>query len=530
MTIKNKWLKLRPDESEQITKIERYCNRGRIDKMDKNGFIHELYLVLNKDLNVDNIFFPKLEKLTLYGEDFRLQNADFLNLHKELKELKLSRCQLDYFPKLDNLQNLQILKVGGNNIFSLSGLKGLINLKEFSIALNNIQDLIEFKKISSSKKLHTLNLNHNNIISLEDIGSLLKLPNLRFINLAHNNITSLDGIEQLANHISLEELILKNNEIAELNITANIPNLKKINLNHNQISKITALRNLASLEQVDLSYNKIRRLENLDNLPNLKKITVTCNPLETLTELENLPSLELVENLRVTEWTQEKVDKLTHYLNNIGLYSYQLHLEDVFLDKDIYISDDESFLNIYRRECIAEFKINKYLSLKLMFDSHIGSETMIYVDDKPVNQCSFLLITIPVQDFVKTEAISSIDEVANSLNTIMEEDAYNLRNEIKPEEIFWGHCSNIQAWAEHDYDTRLLHSNLAFPVLKKLAEAGDPIARKVFKEEIAERYSSGVPSVTIFLREEGYLRYLSSEELASLNIFIEKDSNYFRNY
>lgn len=34
-------------------------------------------------------------------------------------------------------------------------------------------------------------------------------------------------------------------------------------------------------------------------------------------------------------------------------------------------------------------------------------------------------------------------------------------------------------------------STASFPLLKKLTEAGDPFARKVFKEEIAQRLESG---------------------------------------
>jgi hypothetical protein len=44
---------------------------------------------------------------------------------------------------------------------------------------------------------------------------------------------------------------------------------------------------------------------------------------------------------------------------------------------------------------------------------------------------------------------------------------------IPPEIRFWAHCSNLETWGENNYDTRLIHSNLAFPLLKKLTEAGD---------------------------------------------------------
>ena len=58
--------------------------------------------------------------------------------------------------------------------------------------------------------------------------------------------------------------------------------------------------------------------------------------------------------------------------------------------------------------------------------------------------------------------------------------------------------------------------NFAFPLLKKLTEIGDSIAKRVFKKEIAKRYASGHPAVIEFLEIEGYLKMLSSEELASI--------------
>jgi len=57
---------------------------------------------------------------------------------------------------------------------------------------------------------------------------------------------------------------------------------------------------------------------------------------------------------------------------------------------------------------------------------------------------------------------------------------------------------------------------LAFPLLKKLTEVGDPIALRVFREEIAKRYFEGNENVKKFLRIEGYLNYLTEEELENL--------------
>jgi len=161
------------------------------------------------------------------------------------------------------------------------------------------------------------------------------------------------------------------------------------------------------------------------------------------------------------------------------------------------------------RNNVREFKINDFLTLKLQ-----NNRTNIYVKNRKFIQCMYLLLNIPVDRIRDYDPIDSIDEAAEVLDRSLE--GSRSQHLITPEEEFVGHCSNIQVWAENDYDTRILHRNLAFPLLKRLSDAGDPIAKKKFKEEIALRYSSGHSTVIMFLSQNGYLRYLSSEELECL--------------
>jgi hypothetical protein len=158
---------------------------------------------------------------------------------------------------------------------------------------------------------------------------------------------------------------------------------------------------------------------------------------------------------------------------------------------------------------VREFKVNAYLTLKLQ-----NNRTNIYVKNRKFTQCMYLLLNIPVDRVRDYDQIDSIDEAAEVLDRSLE--GSRSQHLITPEEEFAGHCSNIQVWAENDYDTRILHRNLAFPLLKRLSDVGDPIAKKKFKEEIALRYSSGHSTVILFLSHSGYLKYLSSEELGCL--------------
>ncbi|UCC19876.1 MAG: hypothetical protein JSV62_00955 [Promethearchaeota archaeon] len=169
---------------------------------------------------------------------------------------------------------------------------------------------------------------------------------------------------------------------------------------------------------------------------------------------------------------------------------------------------------------MKEFKINQYITLKLeeeIIDKQENlkkTRTNIYVKGEKFQHCSFLLIDIPIENPTLISEITSIDEAEEKLDTSLDdEDRDPFEYIIPPETEFWGHCSNIQVWAENNYNTKLLHRNLAFPLLKKLTEVGDPIAKRIFKEEIAKRFASCHLTVIHFLLFENYLDYLSEEEL-----------------
>lgn len=127
---------------------------------------------------------------------------------------------------------------------------------------------------------------------------------------------------------------------------------------------------------------------------------------------------------------------------------------------------------------MLEFKVNDYLSLR-----NDGYKTQIYVNGIEFVQCKFLLINIPVDEVVSFEDIKSIDEAADNLDHSLE-DLNSRKQNIGQITEFWAHCSNLQVWAEQDYDTRLLHSNLSFPLLKKLTEVGEKLLKKPLRKKL----------------------------------------------
>ncbi len=185
-------------------------------------------------------------------------------------------------------------------------------------------------------------------------------------------------------------------------------------------------------------------------------------------------------------------------------YDEAVALQEGFEEEEYEEWDDEP------EPEIVCFEVNEFISLKLM-----GGETHIFVDGERFNQCRYVLLVDPLKNEGQRE-IGSIDEAQAMYNNDLEDEITPEQLGISHEQEFWAHSSNIQAWYENNYDTRLLHSNLSFPLLKKLADVGDMNAQKVFKEEIAKRFLSGYFPVILYLFREKYLDFLTSEEFSIL--------------
>ena len=155
---------------------------------------------------------------------------------------------------------------------------------------------------------------------------------------------------------------------------------------------------------------------------------------------------------------------------------------------------------------IKELIVNKWITLKL--ENYM---TNIYVDGKLFRQCKHLLFNIPSENIEDYDEINSIDE-AVGVYSEKANNIYPFDVNISPEAEFVGHCSNLQVWAENNYETRILHSNIAFPLLKKLCDAGDPQAKKVFTEQILKRFMTGHQTTITFLIEEEYIRFLEKKD------------------
>lgn len=147
------------------------------------------------------------------------------------------------------------------------------------------------------------------------------------------------------------------------------------------------------------------------------------------------------------------------------------------------------------------FPITEYLEVILTEDD----KTEIWIKGEHFMQCSHVLTTVQTNKIENVWLLDSVDDIKEATATIV----------IDPETRFFVHCSNIQAWVENNFDTGMLHSNLSFPLLKKLIEE-ECINSMILKEEIAKRFKHGSIEMKRFLFERKYLDSLSKEELSAI--------------
>ncbi|GAG80743.1 unnamed protein product, partial [marine sediment metagenome] len=125
--------------------------------------------------------------------------------------------------------------------------------------------------------------------------------------------------------------------------------------------------------------------------------------------------------------------------------------------------------------------------------------------DKLFRSCSnglVLMLNFPVENKIQYSSIDGFVEAAG-ISSLYDDWPSDTPYNVDKKTEFWGCCSNLQAWAENDYNPNLLFSQLAFPLLQILTDAGDLVAKKAYKKEIVNRMLRTPPIIST--NESGYL-------------------------
>ncbi|KAH9301532.1 hypothetical protein KI387_013115 [Taxus chinensis] len=150
-----------------------------------------------------------------------------------LKELYLSKNNLNKIEELGHLHQLRILELGSNSLRIMEGLQNMTLLQELWLGRNRIRS-----------------------VELCGLKSLIK------ISLQSNRLTSMFGFQDC---ISLEELYLSHNGISKMEGLSTLVNLRVLDVSSNKLTAIMGIENLVRLEDLWLNDNQIASLDGIDS-------------------------------------------------------------------------------------------------------------------------------------------------------------------------------------------------------------------------------------------------------------------------
>ena len=248
-----------------------------------------------------------------------------------LQELKLTWNKITKIKNIDKLVNLQELNLVGNMITEIKNIDKLVNLQVLCLAYNKIT---EIKNINNLVNLQALNLLGNNITEIKNIDNLV---NLQELTLSRNMITEIKNID---NFVNLQTLYLPQNNITELKNLDNLVNLQILDLTGNKITEIKNIDNLVNLQILKLSGNKITEIKNIDNLVNLHILKLSGNKITEIKNIDNLVNLQILKlsgnkiteiknidnlvNLQILKLSGNKITEIKNIDNLVNLHTLYL--------------------------------------------------------------------------------------------------------------------------------------------------------------------------------------------------------------
>ena len=198
----------------------------------------------------DNI--PKIEYLFLSLNN--IKNVEGLQCLSQMKVLNLLGNKLSTIPAFRNCVKLEVLDLGINAIFNVSGdeFTPAIRLSDVYLDVNKIFSINIFSNSNSIKKLY---LNFNNLTHIPAL-CFNGLQNLKTLNLSYNQI---EHVGAYAFPQNLQNLNLFHNELSDLDsINQNLPKLHKLAIGHNKLTKFDMY--LPSVVNFDISDNPLQNL------------------------------------------------------------------------------------------------------------------------------------------------------------------------------------------------------------------------------------------------------------------------------
>jgi hypothetical protein len=198
--------------------------------------------------------FKNLTSLYIHSSD--VKTLKDISQCKKLIELEVTDCKLRSLKGVEELINLEIVNLAGNNLTSIEELSDCVKLKTLKINDNRVRSLESLRRCTLLESIDCKFNRVTNLSGLEDKGKL------RDIKCGMNMI---DTLEHLRDLTSLESLMICDNQLTDLIGIENCPNLRLLDVSVNRhLASIVSLRQCKELRGVNLMYTNIPTLRGLE--------------------------------------------------------------------------------------------------------------------------------------------------------------------------------------------------------------------------------------------------------------------------
>ena len=245
-----------------------------------------------------------LEELWISGNP--VSNISPLSGLKNLIGLAAWDMAIEDFSPLAELTNLQWLELFNTPILDISPLARLTSLKKLSLYETGTENLAPLAGLTSLIRLQIVNnkmlsdvsplaglinlewLDLHRCDSLSDVSSLAGLTKLEYLNLNHTRRVYDYSLSPLSGLTGLRRLRLAENRISDVASLAGVINLERLDLPRNEIVDISPLSGLTGLRELYLHANRISDVSPLAGLINLKWLDLRVNQIADISSLDGL--------------------------------------------------------------------------------------------------------------------------------------------------------------------------------------------------------------------------------------------------
>jgi Leucine-rich repeat (LRR) protein len=341
--------------SNQISDISALYNLVNLTTLDlSNNSVKNLEgikpLINIIELNINNNEITSTELENIIG---------FSNLRK----LYASSNQIDNINSIIKLINLTELDISSNSISDISGISGLtklevLNLGNNKLSTNQAKYLYENDKMTAAlNNLYSLNVENNQMSDIFTISSIQYMINLKEVNATSNGIskltylyylTSLETLNLSYNSIKNIDLLFKTN-CEDQNYSLYLNKLKNISLAKNEISTIYSIQTEKDID--GNTYNKTYSFASFDNLSSLNLSQNKISNISTIAQ-KSFDSIQLYnQTISLSLMMREEGDDFQEVILP-NIFSYTLESSNVYSSSEFsytYCSKTSEDTNIESR-------------------------------------------------------------------------------------------------------------------------------------------------------------------------------------